>query len=56
MVAGSSSERYQLFYPVDNHGAVDEVKTYFASCVARPVQDGAKEVVSYSRPVRVRRL
>jgi CubicO group peptidase (beta-lactamase class C family) len=56
MVAGSSPARYELSYLADNHGAVDEVRTYFASCVASSVQDGAKEVVSYSRPVRVRRL
>jgi hypothetical protein len=35
---------------------VDEVRTYFANCVAKSTQDGTKKVPSYSRPVRVRRL
>jgi hypothetical protein len=55
LVAGTSPPRYQLSYDAGSHGATGEVKTYFANCVAQSVQDGSKEVPSYSRPVRVRR-
>jgi CubicO group peptidase (beta-lactamase class C family) len=55
LVAGTSPARYQLSYSVDGHGASGEVRTYFANCVARSVQDPTIQVPSYSRPVRVRR-
>jgi hypothetical protein len=55
LVAGSSPAQYQLSYSADGHGAAGEIKTYFASCVAKSAQDGTKEVPSYSRPVRVKR-
>ena len=53
--AGTSPPRYDLSYSADRHGAVDEVRTYFANCVASSALDGTKKVGSYSRPVRVRR-
>ena len=56
LVAGTSPAQYQLSYAADSHGAVNDVMTYFANCVARSVQDRTKKVPSYSRPVRVRRL
>lgn len=56
LVAGTSPPRYQLSYNAGSHGATGDVKTYFANCVAKSVQDGTKEVPSYSRPVRVRRM
>ncbi|MEO7987751.1 MAG: serine hydrolase domain-containing protein, partial [Gemmatimonadales bacterium] len=56
LVAGTNPARYQLSYDADSHGAVNEVMTYFANCVARSVQDNSRKVPSYSRPVRVRRL
>ena len=56
LVAGTSPAQYQLSYNADDHGTADEVRTYFANCVARSVQDATKKVPSYSRPVRVRRL
>jgi hypothetical protein len=55
LVAGSSPSRYQLSYGAESHGPAGDIKTYFANCVARSVQDASKEVPSYSRPVRVRR-
>lgn len=55
LVAGTSPPQYQLSYSVDSHGAANEVRTYFANCLAKSVQDGTKKVPSYSRPVRVRR-
>ncbi len=55
LVAGTSPPRYQLSYGVDGHGGTGEVRTYFANCIAKSVQDGTKRVPSYSRPVRVRR-
>jgi CubicO group peptidase (beta-lactamase class C family) len=55
LVAGTSPARYQLSYGADSHGTMGAVKTYFANCVAKSVQDGTREVPSYSRPVRVRR-
>jgi len=55
LVAGTSPPQYQLSYGADSHGAADDVRTYFANCVASSVQDGTKKVPSYSRPVRVRR-
>ena len=56
LVAGTSPAQYQLSLSADGHGAPGEVKTYFANCVARSVEDGTKEVPSYSRPVRLRRM
>lgn len=55
LVAGSDPARYQLSYDAAGHGVVGDVRTYFANCVARSVQDKSKKVPSYSRPVRVRR-
>ncbi len=55
-VAGTSPSQYQLSLSADSHGAPGDVRTYFASCVAKSVQDGSKEVPSYSRPVRVQRM
>jgi beta-lactamase family protein len=48
--------RYQISYPASSHGAVGQVKTYFASCVARSTQISTRKVPSYSGPVRVERL
>jgi CubicO group peptidase (beta-lactamase class C family) len=56
LLAGTSPPQYLLSYSADSHGTAGEVRTYFANCVARSVQDGTKEVPSYSRPVRVRRM
>ncbi len=56
LVAGTSPAQYQLSFGADSHGTPGEIKTYFANCVAQSVQDGTKEVPSYSRPVRVRRM
>jgi hypothetical protein len=56
LVAGTNPAQYQLSFSADSHGVPGEAKTYFANCVARSVQDGTKEVPSYSRPVRVRRM
>jgi CubicO group peptidase (beta-lactamase class C family) len=56
LVSGTSPAQYTLSYDLDSHGAVDEVRTYFANCVARSTTDKTKKVPSYSRPVRVRRL
>ncbi|MBA3444868.1 MAG: beta-lactamase family protein [Gemmatimonadales bacterium] len=56
LVAGTSPQQYRLSYSADSHGAANQVRTYFASCVARSTQDQSKKVPSYSRPVRVRRL
>jgi CubicO group peptidase (beta-lactamase class C family) len=55
LVAGTSPAQYQLSYNAESHGAVNEIRTYFANCVARSTQDPSKRVPSYSRPVRVRR-
>ena len=55
-VAGTSPPQYKLSYSADSHGTGNEVRTYFANCVAKSVQDKTKKVPSYSRPVRVRRL
>jgi hypothetical protein len=55
LVGGTSPPRYQLSYSVASHGAANEVRTYFANCLAKSVQDATKKVPSYSRPVRVRR-
>jgi hypothetical protein len=52
LVSGSGSA-YQLSLSAEAHGAPGEVRTYFASCVAKSAEDGTKEVPSYSRPVRV---
>ncbi len=54
LLSGTNPPQYRLSYSAVSHGAAGEVKTYFANCVARSVQDGTKEVPSYSRPVRVR--
>jgi hypothetical protein len=56
LVPATSPAQYQLSYNAQSHGAVDEIRTYFANCVARSTQDPLKRVQSYSRPVRVRRL
>jgi hypothetical protein len=56
LVAGTNPARYQLSYSAESHGAAGQARTYFANCIARSVQDGSKEVPSYSRPVRVRRM
>jgi CubicO group peptidase (beta-lactamase class C family) len=54
-VTGTSPRRYRLAYSAASHGAVGDVRTYFANCVARSAVDVTKKVPSYSRPVRVRR-
>jgi hypothetical protein len=56
LVNGTSPPEYRLSYSADSHGAVNEVKTYFANCVARSTVDPTWKVPSFSRPVRVRRL
>jgi hypothetical protein len=56
LVSGTSPAQYRLVYAAESHGATDEVRTYFANCVAKSVVDGSKMVPSYSRPVRVRRM
>jgi CubicO group peptidase (beta-lactamase class C family) len=56
LVSGGNPAEYELSYGAANHGAVGDVRTYFANCVAKSTQDGTKKVPSYSRPVRVRRL
>jgi CubicO group peptidase (beta-lactamase class C family) len=55
-VSGTDPAQYQLAYSAESHGPAGETMTYFASCVAKSIQDGTKKVPSYSRPVRVRRL
>ena len=55
-VPGTSPPEYQLAYDAETHGTADEVKTYFANCIARSTIDTTRKVPSYSRPVRVRRL
>ncbi len=55
-VAGTSPPEYALSYDVEAHGAGDEVRTYFANCIAKSVVDPTWKVPSYSRPVRVKRL
>jgi hypothetical protein len=56
LVAGTSPTQYKLAYSAESHGAADEVRTYFANCVAKSAIDNTKKVPSYSRPVRVKRL
>jgi CubicO group peptidase (beta-lactamase class C family) len=56
LLPGTSPPRYQLSYSAESHGSAGTINTYFANCVAQSVQDGSKEVPSYSRPVRVRRM
>lgn len=56
LVAGTSPAQYKLSYNADSHGAVNQVRTYFANCIAKSSQDQTKKVPSYSRPVRVKRL
>ena len=56
LVEGTSPAQYQLSYNADDHGLADDVRTYFANCVAKSVLDPTKKVPSYSRPVRIRRL
>ena len=56
LVPGSSPAQYKLSYSAAAHGAVGQVQTYFANCVAKSTQDASKKVPSYSEPVRVRRL
>jgi CubicO group peptidase (beta-lactamase class C family) len=55
-VEGTNPAQYRLAYDANQHGAADEVRTYFANCVARSTLDPTKKVPSYSRPVRVRRV
>jgi CubicO group peptidase (beta-lactamase class C family) len=55
LVAGTNPARYQLSYNAESHGAVSEVMTYFANCVAQSTIDPTRKVPSYSRPVRVKR-
>jgi CubicO group peptidase (beta-lactamase class C family) len=55
LVPGTDPPQYQLSYDAESHGEAGKVRTYFANCVAKSVQDGTKKVPSYSRPVRVRR-
>ena len=55
LVAGTSPAQYKLSYSADSHGAANQVRTYFANCVAKSSQDATKKVPSYSRPVRVKR-
>jgi CubicO group peptidase (beta-lactamase class C family) len=55
-VAGTSPPQYKLSYSANSHGAADDVRTYFANCIARSALDNTKRVPSYSRPVRVKRL
>lgn len=56
LVAGSSPARYTLGYSAGSHGAVGNVRTYFANCVAKSLKDPTKKVPSYSRPVRITRM
>jgi hypothetical protein len=56
LVAGTSPPRYRVLHGADSHGTLKQVRTYFANCVAKSVQDYTKKVPSYSRPVRVKRL
>jgi hypothetical protein len=55
LVDGTSPAQYELDYDAEAHGAVGDVKTYFANCIAKSTVDGTKKVPSYSTPVRVRR-
>jgi len=55
LVGGTSPARYELAYDAQSHGPAGEVRTYFASCVAKSTVDENSRVPSYSRPVRVRR-
>lgn len=55
LISGSSPARYRFDLPADSHGPVGDVRTYFANCVAKSVEDGTRKVPSYSRPVRVSR-
>jgi CubicO group peptidase (beta-lactamase class C family) len=55
LVAGTNPPQYQLSYGADDHGVADDVRTYFANCIAKSTLDPTKKVPSYSRPVRVRR-
>jgi hypothetical protein len=56
LVAGTSPLQYKLSYRANSHGTVNQVRTYFANCVARSAQANTKKVPSYSRPVRIKRL
>jgi len=56
LVPGSSPAQYRLTYSAESHGAVGEVQTYFAKCLAKSTQDATKKVPSNSQPVRVKRL
>jgi CubicO group peptidase (beta-lactamase class C family) len=55
LLAAGNPARYALSYDAAAHGAVGDVRTYFANCVARSTRDNTKFVPSYSRPVRVSR-
>jgi CubicO group peptidase (beta-lactamase class C family) len=56
LVADATPARYALAYGAPIHGAVGDVRTYFANCVAQSVQNSTRKVPSYSQPVRVRRM
>jgi CubicO group peptidase (beta-lactamase class C family) len=56
LIAGTSPAQYELSYSAASHGTADDVRTYFANCVAKSSLDGNKKVPSYSRPVRIKRL
>jgi hypothetical protein len=55
LLNGTSPPQYRLSYDAASHGALGEVKTYFANCIAKSTVDPTRKVPSYSRPVRVRR-
>jgi hypothetical protein len=55
LIAGTSPRQYRFSYSAASHGLPNEVRTYFANCVARSTVDATKKVPSYSRPVRVKR-
>jgi CubicO group peptidase (beta-lactamase class C family) len=55
LLPGTNPAQYELAYDAEAHGAVGDVNTYFANCIAKSKVDGTKKVPSYSRPVRVRR-
>jgi len=55
LLNGTSPPQYRLSYAAASHGALGEVKTYFANCIAKSTVDPTRKVPSYSRPVRVRR-
>jgi hypothetical protein len=56
LVEGTSPAQYRLAYNANDHGLADDVRTYFANCIAKSAVDPTKKVPSYSRPVRIRRV